>query len=126
MIDIVSINDEGGLLDAAALASYAALKTAKFPKVEDGKVNYEEKTDESLPLGNDPIAVTVYKIGDNLIVDPLTIEEGCYDSRLTVTTIGDGIICSLQKGGDAPLTIEEIDQMVTIAKEKAGELRSKL
>lgn len=126
MIDICTINDEGNLIDASSLAALAALKDAKFPKLEDGKVNYEEKTDKGLPLNKDPIAVTVFKIGEHFIVDPLTNEEQNAEARLTVTTVEDGTMCSLQKGGNAPLNVEEIDKMVEIAQAKAKELRSNL
>jgi len=123
MIDVCSVNDDGNLLDAAGLGAIAALKNTKFPKLEDGKINYEEKTNESLPLNKEPIPVTVYKIGDYLIVDPLPIEEKFMDARLTVAVTQDGNICAMQKGGSKQLSIEEIDTMVGIAIEKSNELR---
>ena len=126
MIDICSINDNGNLLDASSLGALAAVKDAKFPKFADEKVDYSEHTKEKIPLSKEPIAVTVFKIGSHLIVDPLPEEEENIDARLTITTIGDGTICSLQKGGEDPLTVEEIDNMVALAQVKAKELRSKL
>lgn len=126
MIDICTINSNGNLLDASALAAMAALKDAKFPKYEDDKIDYMEHTKEGLPLEKEPIAVTVFKIENNFIVDPIEEEEENADARLTVTTIKDGAMCSLQKGGDAPLTVEDIDKMVEIAQKKAKELRAKL
>lgn len=126
MIDVCSINDEGNLLDASALAALAAIKDAKFPKYEDDKIDYLEKTKESLPLGKEPVAVTVFKIGDHLLVDPIPEEEKNADARLTVTILKGGTICSMQKGGDSPLGVEDIDNMVALAQKKAEELRSKL
>src|SRR3989304_5382764 len=38
MIDVCTINDEGNLLDTSALGALAALKDARFPKVEDGTI----------------------------------------------------------------------------------------
>ena len=63
------------------------------------------------------------KIGDKLIVDPDLDEEKVIDARLTVASLSDGTLCALQKGGDYPLTAEDIDRMVQIAAEKAKELR---
>jgi len=126
MIDVCTINDEGNLLDAASLAALAALKDTKFPKYKDEKIDYMEKTKEGLPLSKEPVAITVHKIGENLIVDPLTEEEQSADARITVITDKEGTICALQKGGDTPLSVEEIDKMLALGQEKAKELRSKL
>ena len=38
----------------------------------------------------------------------------------------DGTLCAMQKGGDFPLTIEDIDKMLDIGIEKAKELRKHL
>jgi len=126
-IDICTINDEGNLFDAASLAAIAALKNATFPgQNEEGKVDYEKKTDKKLPISKTPIEVTVCKIGDNLFIDPLPEEEKEIEARLTVAITEKGKLCALQKGGSAQLTIEEIDAMVAIALEKAPELRKHL
>jgi len=125
-IDIIPINDEGNLFDASALATIAALKDAKFPKVEDDVVKYEESTNKKIPLSKTPVSVTVLKIGDNFVIDPVTEEEKVIDSRLTVATDEKGNLCALQKGGQEPLTTEEIDEMVKIGIEKCNELRKAL
>ena len=125
IIDVCSINDHGNLLDASALAALAALKNAKFPKYDQEKneLDYKTLTDEPIPLQCEPIAVTVFKVGDYLFVDPNPDEQKVYDARLTVTCIKNGSVSSLQKGGESPLTIDEIDRMVEIALKKGEELR---
>jgi exosome complex component RRP42 len=123
MVDVCTLNDEGNLLDCAGLAAIAALRNAKFPKYEDGVVDYKTKTDKGLPLSKVPIPVTVYKIGNDLIIDPVLDEEQIYDARLTVTSLDNGKICALQKGGDKELSLDEIKAMVNLGMEKAGELR---
>lgn len=127
-VDIYPINDDGNLYDAACLAAVAALKDAKF--VEYNKetyiIDYAKKTNKSLPLKHIPIGVTVIKIGNHLIIDPITEEWNEMDARLTVTTIEDGRLCALQKGGEAPLTVEEIEKMVDISIEKGKKLRESL
>ena len=126
IIDICPINDAGNLFDASSLAALAALKNTKFPKFDGEKVDYKEKTNKNLELEKKPIAVTVIKIGDKLIVDPDIEEEMAVDARLTVSSIEDGTLCALQKGGDFPLAAEDISKMLDIGIEKAKELRKHL
>jgi exosome complex component RRP42 len=126
MIDICTINDEGNLFDASALASMAALKNAKFPSYENDVIDYRKKTDKAVPLEKTPISITVLKIGKHFIVDPVPDEEKIVESRLTVASTEDGLVCAMQKGGDCALTMEEINTMVGIALEKAKELRKYL
>ena len=127
MIDIVTVNDEGNLMDASALAALVALKMTKFPKYEDGIIDYATKSETPLPLSKkDPIAVTVYKVGEHFIVDPTTEEEKVYDARVTSTVTSDLTICSLQKGGESPLSIDDISKMTKLAITIAGKLRQKL
>jgi exosome complex component RRP42 len=121
-IDICTINDAGNLFDASALAALAALQDAKFPSYDGTTLDYKTKTEEKLPLLKLPVSVTVYKIGESLLVDPAIDEESC-DARLTVTSLQDGTICALQKGGNSPLSREEVKGMVRLGLEKAKELR---
>jgi exosome complex component RRP42 len=123
IIDVCIINDAGNLFDAAALAAIAALKSMRFPEYKDDKIDYKKKTDKGLELKDLPIEVTVIKIGDKFIVDADSEEEKAIDARLTVASLSDGTLCAMQKGGDFPLTDEDICKMVEIGIEKAKELR---
>ncbi len=122
-IDIMTINDAGNLIDAAGIAALAALMDAKFPHYDGIKVDYKVKTEKRLGLLKDPLPITVFKIGNKFIVDPVNEEEQVYDARLTVTTTKDNLICSLQKGGDMTLTLQDIEEMVKIGLQKGKELR---
>jgi exosome complex component RRP42 len=127
MIDIVTVNDAGNLFDAAALAAIAALKDAVFPALkDDGTVDYAKKTDKKLPLVQTPVEVTVIRISNHLLADPLPEEEAAADARLTVAFNDKDMICAMQKGGETPLSVEEIGAMVDFARDKAQELRKKL
>lgn len=125
-VDICIINDAGNLYDAASLATLAALKDTKYPEVVDGVVDYKHSTDKHLELAHLPIGVTVVKIGEHLLVDPLSEEMKNLDARLTVTVLEDGQICALQKGGETPLNQEEIANMLELAISKTQELRKYL
>ena len=126
LIDICPINDAGNLFDASSLAALAALKDSVFPAFDGEKIDYKQKSGKKLPLDKLPIAVTVIKIGERYIVDPDTEEEKVIDSRLTVSSIEDGTLCALQKGGDMPLTVEDFNEMLDLGIEKGKELRKYL
>ncbi|HLC60774.1 MAG TPA: exosome complex protein Rrp42 [Candidatus Nanoarchaeia archaeon] len=126
VIDICPINDAGNLFDASSLAALAALKDTKYPAFNGVKVDYKNKTDKKLQLEKTPIAVTVIKIGNKFIIDPDTEEEKVVDARLTVSSIDNGTLCAMQKGGDMPLSAEDIDKMLDIGIEKGKELRKHL
>lgn len=120
-IDLVTVNADGNLIDVGALAAIAAIKQTKMPKYDGEKIDYKTRTHHSLPIKKLPIAVTIYKIGPHLIVDPTAEEEEVAETRLTVTS-SEGKICALQKGNDYPLSIEEVEKMITLGMEKAKEL----
>lgn len=127
-VDVITLNDAGNLFDAAGLAVLAALKHARFPVVDaaTGAINYKEHTTKELPLVKEPLPVTVYKVNGKLMVDLTREEEKAYDARLTVASDMDGTISAMQKGGNTPLTLGEISQMVDIAVEKARFLREQI
>ncbi len=127
-IDLITLNDAGNLFDAAGLAALAALKSAKFPEYdpETGVVDYKKKTNKSLPLLKEPLPVTIYKINNSFLVDPTQEEENAYESRLTVSSDAKGIISAMQKGGDAPLSIEDTSKIIDLALKKAKFLREQL
>lgn len=122
-LDIYTINDAGNLLDAAALASIAALNNTVLPKLEGNKVLFGEHTKTKLPLTKMPVTCTVYKINDKIIIDPNEKEEKVIDSRLSVAITEKDTIHALQKGGSKSLKLEEIEVMLDLAKEKTKELR---
>ena len=127
-VDVVSLNDDGNLLDVAGVATLAALKTAKFPVVDPktGAIDYKQKTDKPLPLVKEPLPITIYKVNGTLLVDPSLEEEKAYEARLTVGSDAKGTISAMQKGGALALTIEEIGRMTDLALEKASFLRKEL
>jgi len=125
MIDFVPLNDAGNMLDAASIGAVAALKSTRFPVVkEDGNIDWDAPlTDKTLELAKEPIEVTVLKIGEFYIVDPILEEEKLADTSITIAVAEDGTVYAMQKRGDSPLSVEEIDKMVEIAIKKSSELR---
>jgi len=125
-VDIQILDNFGNLIDAAALASTVAILEARFPKVEDGTIVYGEKSTKKLPVKYKPIAITLGKIGDHLVVDPDREEEKAEKGRLTITTRDDGNVCAIQKGGRGALSIEDIEKALDLAVEKGAEIRAML
>jgi len=126
MIDVLPLNYDGNLIDIGGIAALAALKDAKMLEVNDNKVVYGKRTKQSLPIMSMPVPVTILKIGDNLIVDPTEAEEAVLDARLTVSILEDGTLCALQKGGDASLSVKDINEMINLAVKKSQDIRRKI
>lgn len=118
-IDIDVLDHDGNLIDASALAAMAALLNVKPPKDEEWKL-------EQFPIQKRPIAVTVTRINDKLMVDPCLDEESVMDARLTIATTEDGSICAMQKGGTGYFSLEQTEQAYQLARAKASELRDHL
>lgn len=129
-IDIDVLDHDGNLHDAIELATISALLTAKMPKIdEEGNPNYEEYTDEKLPIRNKPVSITCVKIGDSILVDPKLVEMEAMDARLTVGVFKEDEeykFCAIQKGGSGGFTTEEIERILELALKKADELLEKL
>lgn len=126
-VDIYSINDDGNLLDAAGIGAYSALKIANLPKYDEkeNKVLYGE-IDKALPITKiNPIAITVHKVGNSLIVDPTREEEDISETRITVGS-SDGLISSIQKGESQSMTEEEIGEALELIEKTWKELFKKV
>ena len=117
LIDICIINDDGNLFDACSYSAIAALRNARFPKLKDDKPDYKNLSKEKLKLESLPISITVYRFGNKFLIDPVIEEQEAADARLTVGSMDNGMLCSLQKGGESPLTVDEIDKMIEIGVE---------
>ncbi len=125
-IDLYVLNYDGNLIDACSAGALAALTTAEAPNFKVSKKGEVEKTDktEKLKLKAHPVAVTVCKIGDTLIVDPTYDEEEVKDGRITVTVDENGNLNAIQKRGPVGFTVDEIKKCINIASEKAAETRA--
>jgi len=127
IVDVYPINDDGNIIDAAALAALAALRKARFPSLDsEGKINYKEKS-SPLPLAQEisPLSFSFYKLGDSLILDPTREEEEACDLRITFGISkwkGQFMLNSCQKRGEAALTSEDISKMMEILPQKFDEL----
>ena len=110
------LNHDGNLIDAAALAAMAALMNTKMPnfEIKDGELKIKQGY-TPLPVKGHPITVTIGKISNHLIVDPMAEEEQVMDSRITFATKEDGNICAIQKGGSGYFSPQQILEASKIA-----------
>ena len=118
LIDIYCINDDGNVLDAAAIGTVVALKLARFPVYDkkEERVKFGEFTKEELPLTeNVPFTMTFHKIGDKFFIDPNRDEEDTSEARLTLTIScpkKDKVINAMQKGNIDLISVDELDKII--------------
>ena len=120
-VDIYSLDNSGDLLDAAALASMAALASARIPKVEGEKLIRNEYSGP-LEIKRKVVTTTFNFIDGHVLVDTTDEEDVASDGRVTVGTTSDGFVCAGQKSGSIGLRKEKLLELVDIAFEKNKEL----
>src|SRR4030066_291001 len=123
-VDVYVLNHDGNLIDASSLAALAALLNTKMfnYEIKDGEVKIKPGY-KPLSIRNYPIAVTVAKINDKLVVDPWLEEEQVMDARLTMTIEKDGNIWAIQKGGYGYFTPDKVIEVSKLVRQKEEEKR---
>ncbi|MFO7794006.1 MAG: RNA-binding protein [Candidatus Nanohaloarchaea archaeon] len=126
-IDVHILNNDGNLLDAAALGAIAALTSGYLPEydAEEDELNYDEAAGD-IPMTKIPVTATGRKIGDTLLWDTTSEEEEALGARLTVTLTEEGQVVAMQKGGREPLTQEEIYHIMEDAQNQTQQFRELL
>ena len=125
LIDIYTINDDGNLQDASALAALAALKQAKIPAYDGKKIDYSKRAGK-LPIISMPVECSVVKIKDKLLSDPCFDEEKMMDARLTVGVTENEDVCAMQKSGKGVLKLEDVNEIIEISLKNSEKLRKLL
>ena len=121
-VDVHIINHDGNLIDASTLAAFAALKTAKIPKLEKDKIVRDE-LEKKLPISHEPVTITVGKISDKFLIDLTKEEEEVLDSKLSIAIREDGKVCAMQKSGNLSLKVEDAEKMIDLAIKKSKDIR---
>ena len=127
-VDIDILDFDGNIMDATCLAAVSALLTTKIPtaKFVNDELSIDEDHLSSLPILNKSVLCTVVKVNDQLIVDPVHIEETLMESSLSIGFREDGTLCALQKCGLDVLTAKEVMQCMSMAFNHSRELFSLL
>ncbi len=126
-VDVNIMNVDGNLFDATSYAVVSALRTAKMKKyaVENDKVVAKEE-EIPVPVGRVPVSVTMARIGNALVVDPNSEEEGAMDMRVTITTDDDSSICASQKGEASTITPAQVLEAADISIRVGKEIRAQI
>jgi len=114
------LDNNGNLIDAAALGAIAALQNIRVPNERYGLTG-----EDTLQVHDTPVDVTMVEIDGTIVVDPTCNEENAATNRLTVISNADGSLSGLQKTGSDGMKEETIVEMVGLGIEKAGEIREK-
>jgi exosome complex component RRP42 len=125
-VDCSVLNADGNLFDATSYAVVASLLTAKLPiyEMKDDKVVDTGQT-RPMPVTTTPVSITTARIGEYVLVDPTSEEEGCMDARITITTTPEGF-CAIQKGYAGAFTVDQLKKAAETARIKGEEVRARL
>ncbi len=125
-VDINILDHDGNLMDAACLAAVSALLTTKIPTVKfvNDEITIDCEHLQGLPINTRSVLCTVVKINDQLIVDPLYVEETLMDASLSIGFKEDGTLCAIQKCGLDILSVKEVMEAMNIAFNMSRELFS--
>jgi exosome complex component RRP42 len=126
-VDCNVMNVDGNLFDATSYAVVAALRTSKMKKfkVDGDKVTPTEDW-VPVPVACTPVSVTMARIGDRLVVDPISEEEASMDMRITITTDDHGDICASQKGEASTITPQQVLQAADTSIAVGKSIREKI
>jgi len=139
-IDLVCLDHDGNVWDAAVAAMISALETVRLPEVnidvETGDITVVSD-DKQLELQSRPVACTVAvfpgseegESESRLLVDPTWEEEQLASCCLTVVCLpGDKEVevCHIRQPGGAPLTPLSLQQAIKLATSHAETVKSSL
>ncbi|MBR0472183.1 MAG: exosome complex protein Rrp42 [Methanosphaera sp.] len=116
-VDIDILDFDGNLMDATCLAAVSALLTTKIPtaKFVNDELSIDEDRLSGLPILSRSVLCTVVKVNDQLIVDPIHVEETLMEASLSIGFREDGTLCALQKCGLNVMTGREVMQSMSMA-----------
>eukprot|EP00949_MAST-11_sp_MAST-11-sp1_P003284 g3284.t1 len=127
--EIQALDNGGNVLDAASLATIAALRHFRRPVVSvvDGAVREhlaEERVPEPLAIHHTPVALTFafFRNGADCVSDPSFAEELSMDGTLTLIFNEHGEVCGVSMSGGAAVSREVVTHCSQIAREKARTL----
>lgn len=125
-VDCSVVNADGNLFDATSYAVVAALLSSNLPVYEvQGDTVVDTGKTKDMPVTTVPVSITAARIGEHLLLDPTSEEEGCMDARITITSNEEGF-CAIQKGYTGFFTAEQIKKAASAAMVKGEEIRTKL
>lgn len=129
-VDLVCLDHDGNLMDAALAALMAALHNVRIPAHE---IEEDETTvvlvpgpSEPLRILHTPLSLTFGLFDNTLLTDPSAKEEELLDSIVTVAQNQKGQICGIYKPGGAQISTEDLRKCIHLAREHVKSLATSL
>ncbi len=126
-VDIIAINDDGNLFDAAGLAAIIALGKARMPIYNEKEDKIDGFSEDGIPLDKDVLSfsMTFHKVGDVIVADVDKEEEAISKFRLTIAVgdnNGEPRITAMQKGKAGTISSEDMEKILKLAEDKWKEM----
>ncbi|KAM0792216.1 hypothetical protein ACM66B_004912 [Microbotryomycetes sp. NB124-2] len=128
-VDVHFLDDEGNMLDCAAIAAMTALRHFRRPDVEvvgeDVTIHSAaERVPVTLAIHHSPLCMSFAFFGEDsvAVLDPTHLESQLAAGTLTLTLNAQGEICVLSKVGGTPLDADAIMNVVQIAATRVKEV----
>jgi len=130
-VDIIAINDDGNLFDAAGLAAIIALGKARMPIYNEKEDKIDGFSEDGIPLDKDVLSfsMTFHKVGDVIVADVDKEEEAISKFRLTIAVgdnNGEPRITAMQKGKAGTISSEDMEKILKLAEDKWKEMFIKI
>ncbi|XP_035230745.1 exosome complex component RRP42-like [Stegodyphus dumicola] len=133
-VDILVLGYSGNLIDAASIATKAALYDTKIQtvNVKHGENEPEiEVSDDpydvfSLDVSNLPLLITLFRVGSEFIVDATSEEEACSKCKLVLAVSLTDTVLLKQISGPGCLHLESIKDSTEAGQELGLALQKKL
>lgn len=120
-IEVICLNYDGSLIDAAMIAVLSALKSLKLSS-ESHNIH-----DRRVELNSIPICTSFASIGDNIICDPNLEEETVAGSTFAITIIPAlKTYFHISKIGGKSLSNSELFKCIQVAKSRAGVFKGQI
>ncbi|KAK4690611.1 exosome complex component RRP45, partial [Lecanoromycetidae sp. Uapishka_2] len=127
--DIHILDHDGNLIDAACLATLAALRHYRIPdtQIKGGELTVFtllERDPIPLALLHHPLCVTLnyFESGEKMLVDATLVEQQCSEGEVVVAANPQGEVCLVQKGGGGQVDALMLLRCVEMAVGKVKEL----
>lgn len=119
--DVVCLDFDGNVADAALLALVGALRQLRLPVpivTEDGEVTMKLGDHTRLAPLALPVSLSFACIHGQLITDPTAEEEALSSTAVCVAVTSDGKLCGVHKAGGSPLSPDQLEACVVLAKQR--------
>ena len=131
--DVHVLDHDGNLIDAAGLATLAALRHYRIPdtEIKGGELTVFtplERDPVPLALLHHPLCVTLnyFEQGEKVIVDATLIEQQCSEGEIIIAANPQGEVCLVQKGGGGEVDALKLLGCMEMAVAKVRQLGKKI